>query len=145
MAHALGRIVALPEDAQQLLVAGLAGIEYRAHRFRMTRPAGTDLLVGRIRCVASDVANRAADDAGRLPELPFRAPETTHRYQDHLETVERAIQWLVRDEMSSRDRHPLGSAREGLCGAGYSQILAEESHPAPPIDLSRRIAPKEIV
>src|SRR6185503_20184149 len=45
--HALGRVMALPEDAQDLLVAGLGGVEHHEDGLRMAGAAAADLLVGR--------------------------------------------------------------------------------------------------
>src|SRR5206468_6517252 len=66
--HALGRVVVLPEEAQDLVVAGLRGVEDDEDDLGVARPTGAGLLVGRVRREAARIAHRGRIDAGRLPE-----------------------------------------------------------------------------
>src|SRR5262249_26482717 len=68
----------LPEDAEQLVVAGLRRMEDGEDGLGVTRAAAAGLLVRRIWRVAARVADRGRVDPGRLPEEPFGAPEAAH-------------------------------------------------------------------
>ena len=72
LAHALGRVVALPEDAEQLVVARLCGVEDREDDLGVTGAAAASLLVGRVRGVTARIADRGRVDPGRLPEEPLQ-------------------------------------------------------------------------
>ena len=50
----------------------------------MAGAAGADLLVGRVGREAARVADRRREDAGRLPELPLRAPEAAQAEERQL-------------------------------------------------------------
>src|SRR5581483_6616455 len=75
LAHALGRVVALPEGAQDLLVGELRGIPDDQHDLGVAGRARADLLVAGVGRVAARVADRGRVDAGQLPEQPLGAPE----------------------------------------------------------------------
>src|SRR4029077_16606717 len=87
LAHALGRIVVLPEHLEQLLVARLRRVEDHADRLGMTRATRARLLVRRVRRGATLVANRRGPHAGLLPERLLVAPEAAERELGDLETV----------------------------------------------------------
>src|SRR6185503_17551286 len=77
LAHSLRRVMVLPEDLQQLVVARLGRVEYDADGLGVTGPAGTRLLVSRVGRVAALVANGGGPNAGQLPERLLFAPEAT--------------------------------------------------------------------
>src|SRR5579863_7707070 len=73
--HALRRIVVLPKDLEQRLVAELRRVEHDEHDLGVPGAARTDFLIGRVLREAAGVADGRRVDAGRLPELPFRPPK----------------------------------------------------------------------
>src|SRR5262249_36639776 len=79
LAHALSRVMRLPEVAQQLLVADLRRVECYENGLGVARRAGADFLVGRVRRVAAGVADRRRVHAGQLPEDSLSAPKAAHR------------------------------------------------------------------
>src|SRR5205823_11939399 len=79
LAVLLGRVVVLPEGAQQLVVADLVGVELDLDRLGMTGRVRADLLVGGIVSVAACVSDGRGDDAGQSPERRLYAPEATGR------------------------------------------------------------------
>src|SRR5262249_10464351 len=85
LAHPLGRIVVLPEDAQQRLVAGGLRVEDDAHHLVVPREPTTHFTVGRVRRESSGIADRRGVDPRRLPELALGAPEAAHAEQRELE------------------------------------------------------------
>src|SRR4029453_11069635 len=78
LAHALGRVVVLPEELQHLLVAGLGGVEHDEHGLGVAGPRRADLLIGRVAGVAAGVADRRGPHAVGLPEDALGAPEAAH-------------------------------------------------------------------
>src|SRR3972149_53384 len=76
--HALRRVVALPEEAQQGAVAHDARVVDDEHHLRVARAAAADLLVRRVRRVPAGIARGRREDALRVPEAPLRAPEAAH-------------------------------------------------------------------
>src|SRR3712207_3712796 len=75
LAHALRRVVVLPEDLQQSFVAGHRRVEHDAHRLGVSGSTGARLLVRRVRGEAALVADRGCPDARLLPERLLLAPE----------------------------------------------------------------------
>ena len=65
----------LEERLEQIGIGDDLRIEDHHHRLGMTGLAGTDLVVGRIRGIATHVPHRGGIDARKLPEEPLRAPE----------------------------------------------------------------------
>src|SRR4029079_4788083 len=78
LAHALRGVVALPEDAEQVLVADLRGVEHDAHDFRVPRAPRADLAVRRVGRRASSVADGRAHHPGNGPESLLGPPEAAH-------------------------------------------------------------------
>src|SRR6476646_770470 len=68
LTHALRRVVVLPEELEQLLVARLLGVEDDQDGLGVAGGAGADLLVGGVRRLAAGVADRRRVDARGLPE-----------------------------------------------------------------------------
>src|SRR4029079_15618169 len=85
LAHGLGRIVGLPEDAQQLVVRDLGRIEDHADGLGVARATRADLLVRGVGGVAALVADGSGPDPGHLPERLLLAPEAAERELSHLE------------------------------------------------------------
>src|SRR5690606_20130899 len=79
LAHALRRVVRLPEHLQEVPVADALRVIDDEHGLGVAGAAGADLAVARIRGVAARITGRRDPDAVELPELPFDAPETAHR------------------------------------------------------------------
>src|SRR5690606_24820226 len=79
LAHALGGVVGLPEDAEQFFVGDLRRIVDDADGFGVARQAAADFLVGGVRGVAALVADGGGDDSRGLPERAFGAPEAAER------------------------------------------------------------------
>src|SRR5690349_23646479 len=70
LAHALRRVMALPERLQELLVAELLRIVDDEHDLIVPGLPGAHLLIGRIGREAAGVANCGDPDAGaEIPEL----------------------------------------------------------------------------
>ena len=87
LAHALGRVVVLPEHLEQLLVARLRRVEHDADGLGVAGPAGARLLVRRVGREAALVADGGRPDAGLLPERLLLAPEAAERELGDLEAV----------------------------------------------------------
>src|SRR5687768_4744179 len=87
LAHALRRVVVLPEDLEQVLVAGRGRVENDTHGLSVASLAGARLLVGGIGCVPALVAHRRGPDAGLLPERLLLAPEAAQCELSDLEAV----------------------------------------------------------
>src|SRR5262249_17394477 len=75
LTHALGRVVAFPEDAEELVVRGLIAMEDGQHDLGVAGAAAACLLVRRVVRDAARIADRCRVHARRLPEEPLRAPE----------------------------------------------------------------------
>src|SRR4029078_11447278 len=87
LTHALGRVVVLPEDLEELLVRDLRWIADDAQRLRMRGLARARLVVRRVRCRAALVPDRRRPDARLLPERLFLAPEAAERELRDVEVV----------------------------------------------------------
>src|SRR5262249_33829887 len=75
LAHALGRVVALPEDLQQRVVAHHRRIEDNTHDLVVAGEAGADFLVGGVAREAPGVPDGGGEHAGHRPEFSLGAPE----------------------------------------------------------------------
>src|SRR3981189_569387 len=87
LAHALGRVMALPERAQQLRVGDPLRVVHHQHRLGVPGRSRADLAVGRIPGVSARVSHRGRVHALELPELPLGAPEATHPEEGALMTL----------------------------------------------------------
>ncbi len=86
LAHALGRVVRLPEHPEQVLVRHEGRVEDHPDRLGVAGPTRTDLFVGRVGRVTTRVADRGGQHPGQLPELPLGAPEAAQAELGHLRT-----------------------------------------------------------
>src|SRR3954451_8450733 len=87
LAHALGRVVVLPEELEHLLVAGLGGVEDGEHGLGVAGPRRADLLIAGVLRVAAGVADRGGPHPVGLPEDALGAPEAAHADDDLLEAL----------------------------------------------------------
>src|SRR5690606_18684503 len=81
LAEALGGVVALPEDLEQVGVGDLLRVEDDADRLGVAGGAGADLFVGRVGGVSALVADGGGDDSAlgaQPPEGALHAPEAAH-------------------------------------------------------------------
>ena len=78
LAHALRRIVVLPENLQQIVVADCVRVEDHEHDLGVCGHAGADFAVGRIRGMAGGVSDGRAVHPGELPEFLLGAPKAAH-------------------------------------------------------------------
>src|SRR5204862_1398277 len=125
--HPLGRVVVLPEEAQDLVVARLLRVEDDEHGLGVARAAGADLLVGRVRREAAGVADGRGVDARRLPEDALGAPETAHADHYLLEPFgERRLERRPEDVVPVWDPHRLVAAGERLVGGDHLAWLRKE-------------------
>src|SRR5207237_4573448 len=69
LTHALRRVVRLPEQLEQRLVAHLGRLVYDLYDFGLAGAARAHLVVGGVRRIATGVADGRCVDARRLPEL----------------------------------------------------------------------------
>src|SRR3954447_20367260 len=125
LAHALRRVVVLPEQLQDRLVARLLRVEDHQHDLRVAGLRGADFLVRRVRGVAARVAGRGRVDAGRLPEDPLRAPEAAHAEHRLLETVrERRRYRRAEHVVTLGDAHRLLAAGQRIGGVDHLRLVA---------------------
>src|SRR6202012_710601 len=87
LAHALSRVVALPEQLEHVLERRLLGVESDEHCLGVARTPAADLLVGRVRREAAGVADCGRVNARRLPEDALGAPEAAHAEDRGLDAV----------------------------------------------------------
>ena len=81
LAHALGRIVGLPEKLQQPFVRHHRGMEHHQHDFGMPGAPAADLLVARIRRGSPRITDGGGIDAVQFPVAALGSPEATHAEQ----------------------------------------------------------------
>ena len=83
LAIALGGVMALPEQLQQVAEVNLRGVPHHPHHFAVARAAGADLLVGGLLEGSSRVAYRGGHHPRQAPEALLCSPETAtteHRF-----------------------------------------------------------------
>src|SRR5579859_753731 len=130
LAHALGGVVRLPEDLEQVSVGYPGRVEDDPDGLGVTGAAGADFLVGRVGGEATLVADGGGDDARGLPELSLRAPEAAHRELCDLCAFrvgrsERPAEHLV----TRRDRHRGLAAGQRLTGRDRARLVrTEQAH-----------------
>ena len=126
LAHALRRVVVLPERLEELLVGDPRRVERDLDDLGVAGPAGADLLVGRVRRVAAGVADGRGHDAGELPEVLLVAPEAAEAEDRRSRVpsghgpaigVPRTV-WMPGST--------IGSGRPGRASAGEGMVLGLE-------------------
>src|SRR5262249_27885286 len=75
------RVVRLPEDFQQLVIADALGVIDHEHRLVVPGKPRANFLVGRVRRKAPGITDRGHMHARDLPELPLCAPEAAEPEQ----------------------------------------------------------------
>src|SRR5215204_2407258 len=75
LSHTLRRVMGLPEHCEQFPVGDLLRIEDDEHGFGIPGSSAADLLVGRVRCEGTGVADRRRVNAVDLPEFTLGPPE----------------------------------------------------------------------
>ena len=114
--HPLGRVVPLPEEAQNLGGGDPLGIVDDEDDLGVPRPARAHLLVGRVRGDPARVADSGGEHAGCLPEDPLGAPEAAHADDEALEAVgKRRDERGSENERAARARRSRGRARRARC------------------------------
>src|SRR5262249_21116772 len=127
LAHALRRVVVLPEEPEDLLVARLPRVEADEHRLGVAGAARADLLVGWVRRVAAGVADSCRVDAGGLPEHALGTPEAAHPDYRLLEALgERRGDRRPEDGVPGRPGDGLVTAGEGGPGRDHGRWLWEK-------------------
>src|SRR5215211_271867 len=129
LAHALGRVVSLPERAQDLVVRDLRRVEHDEHDLGVAGRAAADLLVRRVRRVAARVAHRGRVDAVELPEQALSAPEAAHADDELLHLLgKRRRQRGAEDVVARRDGNRRIAAGERAFGLDHLRLLTEQEH-----------------
>ena len=118
LAVALGGIVGLPENLEQLVVGDLGREKDHLDDFGVAGHPGADLLIGGIRRYAPGVSHRSGVNARELPETPLRSPETTHSEHRYLSAVgERRSQGRPQHVVGRRHLNRHIPSGEGLLGS----------------------------
>ena len=71
-----GRIVIIPEDFEQIVIADDLGIEGNLDHFGVAGAIRANVLIGGVIDLAAGIADRRGFDARQTPERGFDAPET---------------------------------------------------------------------
>src|SRR3954453_15443051 len=130
LTHALRRVVVLPEDLEQILVADLRGIEDHADRLRVARLAGAGLAIGRVAGGTALVTDGRRPHAGLLPVRLLLAPEAAERKLRDLEAVGvRTGDGCAEDGVVAGLHDRFGATGQGL-GRGWDRLglVREELH-----------------
>ena len=122
LAHALGRVVLLEEDLEQVGVGDLRRVEGDQHRLGVAGLAAADLLVGRVRRGAVHVADRRRVDAVEPPEEPLGAPEAAEGEVGDLDPVREG-----RLQRRAEHRVALGNVEGGLAAPRQRVLGARAS------------------
>src|SRR5471032_618412 len=144
LAHALGRIVVLPEGLEQRLVGGLRRVEPHLHHLVVAGVARADFLVGRVGRETASIADGGRVDARRLPELALSPPEAAQPEHRLLEAGwKRRLNAIVVHEMLGRHGEGgLVAARQGALDGGHFGFLTQDlPHGAAPLLLCPLIWP----
>ena len=128
LAHALGWVVALPEQGQQGIQLEGRRVMDDQHHFGMAGLPGADLFVAWVGREAASVADRGGEHPFEAPKEAFRAPEAAHAEQGLPQPVgKRADQGIAVDEVPLRHLHAGGSSRQCLLRRRQT-LLARENH-----------------
>src|SRR5258708_164743 len=107
LAHALGRIVILPERFAQPLIGYVVRVIDHEHHLVVTGAAGANLLVSWISRIAAGIADSSDVNAfAQFPKLALGAPEAAHPEHCHFEARRVwPLQRPVKDAMLPRGRN----------------------------------------
>ena len=129
LAHALGRIVALPEDLEKGLVGDPRGIVDHPHHLVVAGGAATDLAIRRVGGFPGGISHRGRDHPFGLPELLLRAPETAEAEQGETAALgKRGLETAAEHLVPFGDRHRLGAARQGLARGRQRLFVEKKAH-----------------
>ena len=133
LAHALGRVVALPEKLQQRLVARDLRVIDDEHRFGVAGASAAHLFVGRVGGGASGVADGGDPDPRRLPEHPLGTPKAAEPEDRFFQALGVGPdESMAVDKMPLRHGHHHCPAGQTLCGPGNDQLVTGKwPHRAP--------------
>src|SRR4051794_3353586 len=124
LTHALRRVVALPEELEHLLVAGLLGVEDDEDGLGVAGAPRADLLIARVGRRAARVADRGGPHARRLPEDALGAPEAAHAELGALQAVGERRRDRMPEHLVGGGGFDRGvAARKGLVGRGNGEDL----------------------
>src|SRR5208282_2454011 len=127
LAHALGRVVTLPEELEQAGVADQLGVVDDEHRLGMARAAAAHLLVARVRRRPAGIADGGHIDAFLLPEAALGPPKAAEAEDRLLEPGrERRGERACAYEVRLVKRHRRGATRQRLARARQFQLLPRE-------------------
>src|SRR5207247_2729971 len=109
--HPLRWIVALAENPKHLVVGDLLRVEHHEHDFSVPGGTAAHLAIDGIGSVPSGIADGGRIDAGKLPELPFGAPETAEPEERELQSLrKRRRKRMAAQVMRRRQRHAFAAA-----------------------------------
>src|SRR3569623_964745 len=115
LAHALSRIVRLPEQCQQIPVVEHGGIVNHPHHFIVPSEAAAYLPISGVGGEAAGIADQAAVDARHLPEQALRTPEAAEADQGRCHAGrKRRYEAVPADIMRRRHGHGRSTARQGF-------------------------------
>ena len=129
LAHALRRVMALPERPQDVVERDLRGVEHDEHGLGVAGRAAADLLVRRVRRVAARVAGCGRVDAVELPEQALGAPKAAEPDDELLHLLgerrrERGAEDVVALGHGNRSVPP----RERPVRVDHLGLLTEQEH-----------------
>ena len=130
LAHALRRVVDLPERLEEIVVGDLGGVERDQDGLRVAGAAGADLVVGRVRRRPTLVADGRRVHAGQRPEGTLGAPEAAEAEVGDLDPLrERRGQRGAQNRVDGGHRHRGVATRQRVLGAGQGRLVAgREEH-----------------
>src|SRR3954452_10436929 len=130
LAHALGRVVALPEGAEQVVVRGLVGVVGDEDGLGVSGAPGAHLVVRGVGREPALVADGGRVDAGELPEHALGAPEASEPEVRDLGALgERRPQRGAQHLVARRHRDLRLAAGQRLVGGRHGGLVtAEEKH-----------------
>src|SRR5690606_25856330 len=125
LAHALRRVMALPEHLEKIPIAYHFRVEHDHDRLGMTGQSSACFRVGRIGCYAALIPCRSEPHTRNLPEQALDAPETAHAEIGDIQSFrKRPAQRTARYEMRRCRGNLCGSARQSILRQGQVDLLA---------------------
>ena len=123
LAHALSRIVLLPEMPQEFGCGDLGGVVGHEHRFSVSGAPTADFFV---RGVRGNSANGGGENAGDTPENLLGPPEAAHTEVDDLKAPgPRLIRNLAHRRAENR---VVNGQQEWIVGSAGQWIAGSEGH-----------------